>query len=188
MHPVTLRSDRLTLSPPGVDDIDALYEACQDPEIPRYTTVPSPYTREHAAVFVGTVAEQWSAGTHLTWSIRREGRLVGSVGLYRLDGLGAAELGYWIAAPERGNGLLREAAAAVVDWGFDPAGLALARIEWRAVVGNVASARAARALGFRFEGTLRAAIRNAAGRRSDGWIAGLLADDERTPADWPVLS
>jgi RimJ/RimL family protein N-acetyltransferase len=93
-----------------------------------------------------------------------------------------------MAAPERGRGLLREAAAAVVDWGFDPAGLALARIEWRAVVGNVASARAARALGFRLEGTLRAAIRDATGRRSDAWIAGLLADDERAPTVWAVLS
>jgi RimJ/RimL family protein N-acetyltransferase len=93
VHPVTLRTERLTLSPPTVDDIDARYEACQDPEIPRYTTVPSPYTRQHAADFVRRVSEQWRAGSHLTWSVRREGRLVGSVGIYRLDGLGAGELG-----------------------------------------------------------------------------------------------
>ena len=75
----------------------------------------------------------------------------------------------------------------MIDWAFSPEGLDLARIEWRAVVGNIASARAARTLGFRFEGTLRQALRNGSGDRDDGWIAGLLATDDRTPQPWPVL-
>lgn len=72
----------------------------------------------------------------------------------------------------------------MLDWGF--AELGLARVRWQAVVGNVPSARAARALGFRFEGTLRQALTSQRGR-DDGWIAGLLRDDDRTPVAWPVL-
>jgi len=109
------------------------------------------------------------------------------VGLHRL-GRGDGELGYWMTAAARGQGLLTEAARAVVDWGFSPDGLGLARIEWRAVTGNVPSARAARALGFRYEGLLRQALLHSTGRRDDAWIAGLLPGDDRTPQEWTVLA
>jgi RimJ/RimL family protein N-acetyltransferase len=54
------------------------------------------------------------------------------------------------------------------------------------VVGNVASARVAGALGFRYEGLLRQALANPK-HRDDGWIAALLKDDERMPQPWQVL-
>ena len=71
----------------------------------------------------------------------------------------------------RGRGLLTEAARAVIDWGFAVDGGALERIEWYSVAGNIASARAARALGFRYEGLLRRGIVGNRGRE-DGWLAG----------------
>ena len=48
VQPVVLRTERLTLSVPTEADVDAIFEACQDAEIRRYTTVPSPYERQHA--------------------------------------------------------------------------------------------------------------------------------------------
>jgi RimJ/RimL family protein N-acetyltransferase len=188
MEPVTLRTPRFELSAPTVDDVDAIHAACQDADIQRYTTVPSPYPRTEAEAFVEKVAAQWSEGVHLTWGIHRDGLLIGTMGLYRLDGTGAGELGYWTAPTERGRGVVREAATVVLDWGFSPEGLGLVRVEWRAVVGNTASARAAQALGFRYEGMSRQALRNGAGERNDGWIAGLLVDDDRVPQAWPVAT
>jgi len=186
MEPVTLRTARLELSPPRAEDIDAIYAACQDPDIQRYTRVPSPYSRADAEKFIGTVAEQWAGELHRTWMIREGSTLVGTVGFYRLDGQGNGEIGYWMAPDQRGGGRLREAAGAAIDWGFSPDGLGLTRIEWRAVVGNEPSAHVARALGFRFEGTLRQALVSA-DHRDDGWIAALLKTDERMPQSWPVL-
>ena len=183
MEPVTLRTERLALSLPTAADVDAIYAACQDPDIQRYTTVPSPYERSHAEGFVPHVAKSWAEGTELTWAIREGETLAGLIGLYRIGG-GAGEIGYWMAPGSRGRGLLTEAARAVVDWGFDE--LDLQRIEWRAVVGNVASARAARTLGFGYEGLLRQALASPRGR-DDGWIAGLLKADDRMPRPWPVL-
>ena len=52
MEPVTLTTERLVLHVPDDSDIDAITAACQDPEIPRWTTVPSPYTREHGEGYV----------------------------------------------------------------------------------------------------------------------------------------
>ncbi len=196
MEPVVLRTARLELSLPTDSDVDAIYNACQDPEIQRYTTVPSPYERAHAEDFVTRVAADWLSGAHLTWAMREGPVLAGMVGLYRLDGRGSGELGYWVSPWSRRRGLLVEAATAVIDWAFahpgpgsqpgPSAGLGLQRIEWRAVVGNVGSARAARALGFQYEGTLRQGLVDSK-RRDDGWIAGLLETDERMPHPWPVL-
>jgi RimJ/RimL family protein N-acetyltransferase len=186
MQPVTLSTERLTLSVVTTDDVDAIFEACQDPTIQRYTTVPSPYARIHAEDFVQKAATWWEEGSETTWAIRSDGDLAGMIGLHRL-GSGSGELGYWMTAGHRGRGLLAEAASRVIDWGFSSDGLALARIEWRAVVGNQASARAARGLGFRFEGTLRAALGSGDGTRDDAWIAGLLPSDDRAPQPWPPL-
>lgn len=185
MEPVTLRTARLELSIPTEHDVDAIFAACQDPDIQRYTTVPSPYERRHAEEFVPKVTANWASGVEQTWAARDAGTLAGMIGLYRV-GNGAAELGYWMAPGSRGRGLLTEAARAVIDWTFADDGLALDRLEWRAVVGNIASARAGRALGFRYEGLLRQALTSPRGR-DDGWIAGLLRADDRMPQPWPVL-
>lgn len=187
MEKVTLETERLVLHAPTDDDVDAITAACQDPEIPRWTTVPSPYARQDAADFVRLIGEWWAEGSQTVWSIYADGELVGSIGLHHIAAHpsgGHAELGYWVAASARGRGYLVEAAAAVVGWAFDELGLA--RLTWRAVVGNIPSARAARALGFRYEGLQRQGLAGPRGR-DDGWTAGLLATDDRSPVEWPVL-
>ncbi|WP_309064746.1 GNAT family N-acetyltransferase [Microbacterium sp.] len=188
MRPVTLHTERLVLSIPTGDDVDAITAACQDPEVPRWTTVPSPYTREHGEEFVEKVAAWWDEGAETVWAVRRDGELAGMIGLHRITEHphgGDAEIGYWGVARFRGQGVMTEAAHAVVKWAFGELGLV--RLGWRAVVGNVPSARTARAVGFRYEGTLRQGLTSPRGR-DDGWIGGLLASDDRTPVDWPVLS
>ena len=187
MEPVILRTPRLDLSLPVESDVDAIFEACQDPGIQRYTPVPFPYERTHAETFVTQVPKDWTAGHNLTWAIHEADSLVGTIGMYRMNGDGNGEIGYWMSPSARGGGRLLEAANAVIDWSFDgDGGLGLTRIEWRAVVGNVASAKVARSLGFRYEGLMRQALANTK-HRDDGWVAALLRTDERMPHPWPVL-
>ncbi|GAA3897343.1 GNAT family N-acetyltransferase [Microbacterium invictum] len=185
MQPVTLHTERLELSVPTADDVDEIYTACQDPRIQQYTTVPVPYERTHAEGFIDLAAGWWDAGSETTWAIRHHGRLVGMIGVHHL-GKGDGEIGYWMAPDARGAGILTEAARAVIDWAFAADGLGLARLEWRAVAGNTASARSARALGFRYEGLLRRSLVSHRGHE-DGWVAGLLPEDDRIPQPWPVL-
>lgn len=185
MEPVTLRTDRLELSVPTAADIDAITAAAQDPEVPRWTTLPSPYDRAHAEAFVDKAAGWWEDESELTWGVRRGGRWIGMVGLHRVEKRGSAEIGFWMDAAARGHGYLTEAGAAAVEFGFaEP--VALARIQWRAVVGNHASARVAQKLGFRYEGLLRQGLSDPRGRH-DGWIAGLLRTDDRSPQSWLAL-
>ncbi|MFP1601611.1 GNAT family N-acetyltransferase [Microbacterium sp. 2216-1] len=188
MEPVALRTERLVLSIPTEADADAITAGCQDPEVPRWTTIPSPYSRQNAVEFIDLVSGWWADGVETVWAIRKDGELAGMVGLHRITTHphgGEAEIGYWGIAAFRGQGIMTEAARAVVDFAFDE--LKLARLAWRAVVGNTPSARTARALGFRYEGLVRQGLTSPRGR-DDGWVAGLLASDDRTPVPWPVLS
>jgi RimJ/RimL family protein N-acetyltransferase len=185
MEPVTLTTERLVLRVLEDRDIDALHAACQDPEIPRWTPVPSPYLREHAESFVReTSAHGWRDDTMYNFGVfTHEGALVSSMGLVRLASLYTAarqaELGYWTAREHRGRGYTVEAARAVIGWAFDELGVE--RLEWVAEAGNVPSRAVAQRLGFTMEGTLRAKIVHQ-GTRRDAWIGALL------PSDWQRTS
>lgn len=188
VSPVTLAGERVVLSAPTEADIDRIAALCVDPAIAEWTTVPSPYTREHAVGFVtGMVADGWVTGRSHTWAIRVDDVLVGMIGLNGIAD-GAAEIGFWLAPEARGTGVMSEAVALVVDHGFaaPPAGLGLQRILWRAFAGNHASAAVARRAGFTFEGMSRLGAVHR-GQRRDEWLAGLLAGDPRSEkGDWPV--
>lgn len=184
MQPKTLTTAELELSVPTESDTSAIFLACQDPVIQHFTTVPVPYLLEHAAGFIEAATHSWRRGTEATWAIRKDDELVGMIGL-RMTGPGEAELGFWTAPLHRGQGHVKEAARAVIDYGFDPCGLGLQRIEWRAHTDNPASAAVARSLGFQYEGTLRSQGVNGSGERFDSWVASLLPDDPRRPVSWP---
>jgi RimJ/RimL family protein N-acetyltransferase len=183
MRPYELRGDRVLLSIPTNGDIDRITELCQEQQIQRWVgSMPSPYTRRDAYSFVHDIVRSgWDSGSHAHWAVRGASDRVlhGMVGL-ALDGYGSGEIGYWLAAGARGSGLMTEATRLVVDNAFEPDGLALVRLLWRAQVGNWASRRVAWRLGFRFDGTLRAELVQR-GERRDAWIATLLAGDKQEP-------
>ncbi|MDQ8706959.1 GNAT family protein [Streptomyces sp. LHD-70] len=172
MKPVTLRTERLLLRPFAAADADAVYAACQDPDIQHYTPVPSPFRYEDAEKYVTETAPQgWATDhDHILGAFLDDGSLVGSFCLTRLS-QGVYELGYWAAAEQRGHGYAAEAARAMCDWGF--AALRAHRLEWWAMVGNTASRALAEKLGFVLEGTLRSRSL-VHGEPHDWWVGGLL--------------
>jgi len=182
---VRLRSERLRLLPWGEEHIDAITEACQDPEIQRFVPLPSPYTRADAEAFVRTVAPMGrAAGTDVVFGVvhAETGEVLGAVGLHRLKSLGAAcggagEIGYWTAPGARNKGYMTEAVREVCSWGFRQLGLA--RIEWIAIAGNEASWRVVHKLGFTREGTLRAYLATPRDGRQDAWIGSILSAEWR---------
>lgn len=186
MRPVELATPAAALSAPRAEDAEAIHRACQDPQIQQYTAVPVPYRRAHAEQFVRRATAGWAYGSSATWAVRAESELCGMISLDEI-GDGAARVGYWLSPGRRGQGLMTGALQAVCGWSFG-APLRLARVEWRAVVGNVASARVARRAGFRYAGVLRGAVITTAAVRADAWVADLLpGDDPAAAASWWML-
>ncbi|TDE15960.1 GNAT family N-acetyltransferase [Jiangella asiatica] len=182
MQPFELRSDRLLLAAPTSDDIDRIAEICQDPEILRWTTLPSPYLHEHAKGFVeDLVRTGWESGNDLIWALRdpEDRRVLGMVGL-RSQGDGAAEVGFWLAPEARGRHLMSRAVRLVAEYAFADVGPGLTHLRWRASVGNWPSRRVAWACGFRIEGKVRGGIARR-GVREDTWVATLVAGEPMRP-------
>ncbi|MFE5595912.1 GNAT family N-acetyltransferase [Streptomyces sp. NPDC056549] len=48
MEPISLTTQRLLLRPHDPSDEDAVFTACQDPDIQRWTNLPDPFVREGA--------------------------------------------------------------------------------------------------------------------------------------------
>jgi RimJ/RimL family protein N-acetyltransferase len=153
MRPVAIRTARLVLDEPKPADADLVTEYCQDPLFERYLTTPWPYSRADADAFLGEfVPEAWAIGSELTWAVRASegGALLGMISLRPSDqATGAWELGYWMGAAHRGGGIMSEAAVAVSEWALGGGIRGITSLHWRAVEGNVDSARVARAAGFR---------------------------------------
>lgn len=185
MDPVTLTTDRLVLRAVGVEDTDAVFEAAQDPEIQRWTTIPSPYLREHASGFTDQIVpEGWVDGSAFTFGVfLPSGELTGMLSI-TMRSLGVGEVGYWAAKEHRGNGYITEATVAASRWAFTD--LSVDRVEWRAEVGNAGSRAVAERAGFTIEGTLRSALNNK-GIRRDCWVGSLLPSDLGLPSTAPYL-
>ena len=157
-------------------DVPALTRACQDPEIPRWTVVPSPYLERHARDFIAGCAGDRAAGRELALAIvDREDRLLGAIGVGRFDwDDGKAEIGYWIAREARRRAVGVRAVRLLARWALTELGLE--RIELLANPENVASQRLAERAGFTREGTLRR-YRRRRGEREDLVMFSLLAED-----------
>ncbi|MBC2906682.1 GNAT family N-acetyltransferase [Streptomyces cupreus] len=186
MDPVTLTTDRLVLRTVGPQDTDAVYRAVQDPDIQRWTTIPSPYLLEHARSFTEQlVPDGWADGTMFTFGVfLPEGEdLAGMLGL-TMRALGVAEIGFWTAKEHRGKGYASGAVLTAARWSFTAA--SIDRVEWRAEVGNTASRAVAERTGFTIEGTMRSAINNK-GVRRDCWVGSLLPSDLGLPSTAPYL-
>ncbi|HEY7598783.1 MAG TPA: GNAT family N-acetyltransferase [Candidatus Limnocylindrales bacterium] len=144
----TLRDGDLVLRPKRRDDLDAITAACQDPEIPRWTFVPSPYSRADAEAYFVHSAEAAAAGKAVNLlAVDAQDRLLGSFGLMELDHEpGYGEIGYWVVAEARGRGVATRALRMLADWARDE--LRLTTIEVLPHKDNLPSRRVAEKAGF----------------------------------------
>ena len=172
-----VRTARLVLRPFTAADVDAVFAACQDPEIHEWiTTVPVPYRLEDAREFVTTIAPGGRArATDLTCAVEADGELVGSAGLHALTtGRLGPEVGYWIAPWARRRGYAAEATGGLAGWALAHGA---PRVHLFTDVGNSASQAVARRAGFTREGVVRGCLPLRDGGRADAVLFGRLAGD-----------
>ncbi|HEX8496805.1 MAG TPA: GNAT family N-acetyltransferase [Actinomycetales bacterium] len=181
--------DAVVLRPLTLRDVEALVEACSDPESQRWTrSLPSPYRREDAVAFVARTEAGWARGSDLTLAVEvvddhGDPRLAGTLSL-RPDASGGADVGFMLDPWARGRGVMSRALRMMLAFGFTQ--LDLQVVHWQAREGNWPSRRVAWACGFAFEGISRGLIASREGRY-DGWLGSIVRGDPMSPAH-PWLS
>jgi ribosomal-protein-alanine N-acetyltransferase len=151
-----LETERLVLRRLHRDDAESLFAILSDEEVARF------YDDE---AFAGISQarkqiEAWARGYEewrvIRWGIVHRGTdtVIGTCGYYGFHRWhGRASLGYELARPYWRQGIMTEALAAIIGFGFREVGLN--RVQAVLMPGNVASVKLLEKLGFQREGVLR---------------------------------
>lgn len=136
-------------------DAPRLAQIANNPNIAKNLTnhFPHPYALADAERFIGMVAQNSTI-----FAIEIDGELSGGIGLHLQHDIFCknAELGYWLAEPLWGRGIMPIAIKKIVDLGFQT--LEIERIFARPFHTNIGSQRVLEKSGFRLEARLEKTI------------------------------
>jgi len=146
-----------TLRPFEASDIESLMEYANNPKIAANLTnqFPHPYTRESGVAFIKMATELNPTNI---FAIDINGKASGGIGLHAQKDIHIknAELGYWLAEPFWGQGIMTKAVIHMVDYGFK--NLDINRIYARPFGTNIASQKVLKNAGFVLEGKFKNTI------------------------------
>ena len=155
----TIKTERLILRKLAVSDCFDMYDYSRLKEVTEYLTWSPHHDIEYTKAYLKSLPHHYKTGAFYDWAIvlADSEKMIGTCGFTRFDlPNNSAEIGYVINPEYRGQGIAVEAAAAVLEYGFET--LLLNRIEARYMNGNTASRRVMEKLGMTFEGIRRGAL------------------------------
>ena len=178
----TLQYGRVSLRSPEESDVQKIFEACQDPLIPRFTTVPAEYTMAHALDYVQRVPASLELRREIPFVIEfgsgEEKEFAGVISFHTISlDNHRAEIGYWIHSPMRGKGIGTIAAKMITNYGFLTMGFR--RIEAAVDIDNLASQKLLISAGYEKEGVLRQRVTRSDGSQIDMVELAVLASEWR---------
>ncbi len=183
------------MRPMRPSDAEDIYRAVQDPEIPKFTTLPADYPIDLAIEFANTRAaasfvnktelvfviedsrlENSSASTSTSTSDSKSANLAsgypysnGFAGVMSLHTIDIpnhrAEIGYWLAKEARGQGICTKAAELITEYGLMTIGFK--RIDGIVDVRNEPSKAALLKAGYEFEGIMKSYVTRRDGSQLD---------------------
>ena len=139
-----------TLRPWSIDDLPSLIQSANNPAIAGFMNdqFPHPYTEETGRNFIQMASQ--ANPVHI-FAIEVEGQAVGGIGIHPGSNIERknAEMGYWLAEPFWGRGIITEAVKQLVAYGFQT--FDINRIFARPFGTNLASQRVLEKAGFTLE-------------------------------------
>lgn len=151
-----LQTARLNLREIVPADAPALFRIHSDVDWMRWYGVDPITSLTEAEQLADLFAGWFTGGTGFRWALERreDKRLIGTCGLFRWNrSWRNCVIGYEILRGFQGQGYMREAVSAILDYGFDV--MALHRVQAETHPDNRASIALATRLGFQFEGVHR---------------------------------
>jgi len=119
--------------------------------------IPYPYTQKDAEEFIGVIVPAGVGKDHV-FAITYDDKVIGCIGVYGKENAHrlTVELGYYIAEPYWGKGIITEAIRRMCAYIFENTDIV--RIYAETYAYNTASCRVLEKAGFQFEGTLRQSV------------------------------
>jgi len=151
-----LKTQRLNLRQIVPADAPALFAIHSDGDWMRWYGVDPVSSLAEAEHLADIFAGWFISGTGFRWALERkqDRKLIGTCGLFRWNkSWRNCVIGYEIQREHHGQGYMREAVTAILDYGFDT--MSLHRVQAETHPDNAASIGLATRLGFRFEGVHR---------------------------------
>ncbi|MBK7213224.1 MAG: GNAT family N-acetyltransferase [Bacteroidales bacterium] len=170
----SIRTERLLLRPLKISDGTEIRRMAGNSKVAENTLyMPFPYPEGVAEQWVSTHASEFFEKKQLVLGIclKKEGTLVGCIGLTLKMEIEHAELGYWIGEEFWNKGYATEAAIALIDYGFHK--LNLHKIYAHYFSGNDASGRVMMKAGMKREGFLKEHVRHW-GTYKDLYVYGII--------------
>lgn len=172
-----LTTQRLSLRQIEQRDAEDMFGMLTDEETMRFYGQPY-HSLEEVREYITLRQESYAERRDIRWSITRsdDDRVIGSCGFHHF-GEGRAEVGYILSREYWGQGIMPEALAAILSFGFTEMGLH--RIEAIIDISNERSKNLLLKLGFTYEGNLRQRYL-LGGQFLDEHYFGLLRDEWHT--------
>lgn len=150
-----IETDRLLLREFTLDDAEAFFHLCTNPDVTRFTGDGGLSTIEEARANLRDrpIADYRKHGFgRLACVLKSSGLVIGFAGLKFLDDLQEVDIGYRLLPPYWGFGLATEACRPIIEHGFTQ--LHLERIMGLVDLTNVASVRVLQKLDFTYIGMI----------------------------------
>lgn len=158
-HMPELTTPRLTMRQMLLADCGDMYEYASRHDVTKYVTwYPHP-DRDYTNEYLRYLGNRYAAGMFYDWAIVYEPdcKMVGTCGFTSFNFVAdSAEVGYVLNPAYWGKGIMQEALARVLQFGFE--NLGLNRIEAKYIEDNVRSRHVMEKVGMTFEGVLRQAM------------------------------
>jgi RimJ/RimL family protein N-acetyltransferase len=151
-----LSDGQIRLEPLAQSDVHELLALVEDPEIVRFTRLPTNgVDATWVSGWIRRYEAGWGDGSRAGFAVRAEdGSLLGFAAVVELDlEHGEGEIGYLVGPAARGQGVALRAVELLTRWCFDELGLE--RIELRIDRENIGSVKVAERAGYRLDGVLR---------------------------------
>lgn len=156
-----LDTERLILRKLTMHDAEDIYSYSRDPEVARHVLWDAHRSIGESRAYLRYMLRKYRMTEAASWGIewKETGRIIGTIGfMWIQDDNRAAEVGYSLSRTYWGKGIMTEALAAVIEYGFGA--LRLNRIEAIHELSNPASGAVMRKCGMTCEGTMREKLFN----------------------------
>lgn len=157
----TLETPRLRLRKLNMRDAQDIFNYSQDPQVARYVLWEAQTSLSEARGYIRYMLRKYRMGEPASWGIewKETGRIIGTIGFMWIQrDNAAAEVGYSLSRAYWNRGIMTEALAEILRYGFRS--LNLNRIEAQHETENPASGAVMRKCGMQREGILRQRLLN----------------------------